>query len=215
MGLISRHPDAPYEAGDVLQGGSDLEVDIGNLFNEFNGNITGDNFSSTAAIGTTKIADGTIPGDKFKSGVFTTAMMAAAADVSTDVTADAMTTSTDLVDVPSIAAISITPTSAIDIIMVEFIATYSGRGAFAWTFSIGGTDLGILAATPTKALSSGLGDYVTVTYQWAQVAGTASAVVIQPRYKLLGGAGTFATTLTGSPIGMEANKHLTVQLVPG
>jgi len=226
MGLISRHPGAPYTAGEILQGGPDLEVDIGNLYNEFNGNITGANFSATAAIGADKIADGTVTGVKLRNAALTTALMLDAADVSTDATADALTTSATLVDVPSLSPITITPNSIDDIIMIEFMASYVASGStgflaqYGWTMSIGGVDLGLLAVSGRnlKTLDSS-SEYISLTLHWAQKATSTSATVIQPRYRELAGSvattSTFTTTISGTAAVMQANKHLTVQLFPG
>lgn len=213
MGFISRHPDAPYVTGEVLDGNMDIEPDISNLFNEFNGMLDNQNVSAAAAIAGTKFLDASVSGSKFSKATITTAKITSSAEDSTDATGDTMTTSVTLVDVPSVPSISITPNAITDVIVIEFMATYDASafslGVFAWTFSIGGTDLGLLAVSgPTD-----LAGFASVTMQWVQFAPSAgTALEIKPRYVSLSGAATFATTI---PTTMEANKHFTVQLFPG
>ena len=148
MGFIARHPDAPYATGDVVQGDTDLEPDIANLFNEYNGRLSRVNFataSGTTVIGA-KFLDNSIPGSKLGKRVLTTGELTDQSDVSTDATGDTMTTSATLVNVPTVTSISVTPSSVKDIILVEFLANYKDAvdTDYFWTFSITGTDLGIL-----------------------------------------------------------------------
>lgn len=70
MGTITRHPDAPFQDGEVLTG-PDLEADFATIYDEFNGNIDDANLAD-GAVTTSKLDDGAVTQDKMTSGAAST-----------------------------------------------------------------------------------------------------------------------------------------------
>jgi len=193
MGIISRHPGAPFSSGETLDGTADLEVDINNIVTEVNGNLNDANIS---ALSGDKITSGTIP----RAALTNTAN----GNVQRANNTGAVTTSTSYIDLASITGITLTPASSADIIMLHLMVHMNVLYDTVFGFSIGGTeyDAGYIGTTGLQAAQT----------FWAMPAGSVSSLLCKPRAKR-GTAGGDNGYNTGSPA-LDYNTLFMAWLIP-
>jgi hypothetical protein len=140
--------------------------------------------------------------------------MATRCYISIDGTGDTMTTSTSMVDVPSIQSVTVLPQTTTDILVIRFMAVVDLVSAqYLWGFEIDGVDTNALAVITSSGSTTH-----TLDYLWATATGTTAPITIRPRYAAVTTSGTFTTSVTpsgGSATTLEANKVLTVEVLPG
>ena len=214
MGTIARHPGAPYVRGEILDGTIDLEVDINNIVTEVNGNLDTSNLKSTTANLTgSQLANNTIPTAKLQDNAVTTAKMAASAVASYGLTQAASSsalaggTGSAWTNVEDLSAITITPGSALDLLVMQFTGSIAvtTRLWVAFTVSLNGVD---------QFSFSSAGDdyapYVQASWSYSRVAGTTSPLTIRARYKNITGINFSCNWDTR----IEINRTFSVMCIP-
>ena len=218
MGTVARHSGAPYVRGEILDGTNDLEVDIGNIVTEVNGNLDNSNLDASANIAGTKLADNTIPTAKYQDDSVTVAKIADAAMSSYGLTT--ATGATSLVggadaifhDVEGLTTLTITPGSVNDLLVFDFTGVIKQDASDAvqinWTVSINGVDEPSFAfsSADVGAVST---SNIAVAWSYFKAAGTTSPLSIKARYKR--GGGSFST-VWGSQV--DVNRMFCVRSIP-
>lgn len=191
MGTITREATAPIADGETASG-TEVEAEFNKIFTEFNGNIEDVNVAAAAAISGSKLADASIANAKMVGSTLTTASMNASAVTKGNLQSasdlQVVTTSTTLVDVPSMTGITLTPGSTSDMIVLDFMATVRrtatpGTLGLIWGFNVNGSDVDDIARYSWTD-----SEYHVVNVSYMVAAGGTSAQSFRPRYKRAGGS---------------------------
>lgn len=190
MGVITRESSAPITDGeDILA--ADVENEFAKIFTVINGGLDTTNLDPAAALVGTQLADGTVPNGKITASTIATSQMAASAVPkhgfsNFDNTGD-LTESTDLVDMPGVSSITLTPGSSNDVALLTLsvsVGPVAGDAIYAWGFNISDGTGDVLTGLTT--LSATVNRDNTWTIQHVMNPLSSTSTVFKARYKMLG-----------------------------
>jgi len=213
MGLINRESTAPIKAGE-LTSGTEVENEFNKIFTLIGltsgseGNIDDSNIKgpidaaklNNTAVTTAKIKDGDIPGSKINNGIITTSEFVATslmqANVDTTTTADAFTTSSSFVDIPSVTAWTVTPGEG-NYIQLDYTFGVTATGGadrfYLFGFSVDGSNTGVRAKWDISSTLTPNGFH----FSWSTVVTSSGSIVCKPIYaQNTSSGGSIAFTLT-------------------